>query len=124
MMINKGSNLSFTYHNTAKLIAKLLVDNNLDLTRVKAHHFFSGKNCPCTLRQNGLWHYFTQLVKYEYEILKLIDGIKIEFICDSEYVDNNGLIKFLPEDVKSINYKIIITHDNKSKELEFTTIIK
>ena len=49
---------------------------------------------------------------------------KIEFICDSEYVDNNGLIKYLSEDVKSINYKIIITHDNKSKELEFTTIIK
>ncbi len=124
MMINKGSNLSFTYHNTAKLIAKLLVDNNLDLTRVKAHHFFSGKNCPCTLRQNGLWNYFTQLVKYEYEILKLSNGIKIEFICDSEYVDNNGLIKFLPEHVKSISYKVIVTHNNKSKELEFTTIVK
>ena len=124
MMINKGSNLSFTYHNTAKLVAKLLVDNNLDLSRVKAHHFFSGKNCPCTLRQNGLWTYFTQLIKYEYEILKLLNDVKIEFICNEDYVDKNGLIKNLPSNIKSINYKVIVSHENKSKELNFTSIIK
>ena len=124
MMINKGSNLSFTYHNTAKLVAKLLVDNNLDLSRVKAHHFFSGKNCPCTLRQNGLWAYFTQLIKYEYEILKLLNDVKIEFICNEDYVDKNGLIKNLPSNIKSINYKVIVSHENKSKELNFTSIIK
>ena len=124
MMINKGSNLSFTYHNTAKLIAKLLVDNNLGLSRVKAHHFFSGKNCPCTLRQNGLWTYFVQLVKYEYEILKLLNDVKIEFVCDAEFIDKNGLIKYLPEEVKSIDYKLIVSHENKSKELYFTSIIK
>ena len=124
MMINKGSNLAFTYHNTAKLIAKLLVENNLDITRVKAHHFFSGKNFPCTLRENDLWNYFMKMVKIEYDMLKASNNIDIKFVCDSEYVDENGLIKELPLDVKSISYKVIVSDNNQTKELEFVSIIK
>lgn len=124
MMINKGSNLSFTYHNTAKLIAKLLVENNLGLDRVKAHHFFSGKNCPCTLRENGLWDYFLKMVKTEYDMLTSQKGFKIEFSCDEPFVNKNGLIKFIPDDVTSISYKVKISNDLETKELEFTSIVQ
>ena len=124
MMINKGSNLSFTYHNTAKLIAKLLVENKIGVERVRAHHFFSGKNCPCTLRENGLWDWFMKLVKCEYEMLNALNDIKVQFLCDQEYVDQNGLIKYFPDDVKTINYKVIVSNNEEQRELEFTTLIQ
>lgn len=124
MMINKGSNLSFTYHNTAKLIAKLLVENHLDLDRVKAHHFFSGKNCPCTLRENGLWTYFLQMVEIEYEMLKCANEVDIQFVCDSEFVNEKGLITNIPEELKSISYKVIVKHNEQVRELDFVTIVK
>ena len=72
-MVNEGSNLLVTWHKCAKLVANLLVNNNLDLTCVKPHHFFSGKPCPMTMRYNKMWEYFMQMVEIEFEILKLMD---------------------------------------------------
>ena len=48
-MINQGSDLYLTWHQTAKLCAYLLDKYNLTIDRVKPHHFFSGKPCPQTL---------------------------------------------------------------------------
>lgn len=82
-MVNKGSNPLVTWHNCAKLVAKLLVDNNLGLDDVKPHHYFSGKPCPNTMRTNHEWDHFKQMVEIEYEILKLMtDDTTITFKSD------------------------------------------
>ena len=40
--------------NAAALTAVLLARHKLDMTRVRQHHFWSGKNCPAELR-SGAW---------------------------------------------------------------------
>ena len=116
-MVNEGSDLYLTWQNTAKLCAKLCFDNNLDLSRIKPHHFFSGKDCPMTLRHANLWNYFLDLCKVELEILKLKDDVDINFICDSDLVDKYGRVIKLPQKETIINYQIEVI-DKKTNEKE------
>ena len=62
--VNPDSNFNKAMDNTASLIADLLVNHNLPLSAVKQHHDFAtnGKNCPETMRNNGLWDDFVQKV--------------------------------------------------------------
>lgn len=115
-MINQGSDLYLTWQKTAKLVAHLLKDNNLDLSKVKQHHFFSGKDCPMTLRHANLWDNFMKMVKYEYEILLLSENIEISFKCDSEYVDETGRIVSLPSEKTLIKYFVKVKDTKTSEE--------
>ncbi len=114
--INIGSDIYLTWQRTAKLVAYLLKENNLDINGVKQHHYFSGKNCPQTMRMNGMWDKFIELVMFEYKILLYKEeGYKIELICDNPCVDKLGRIK---EYNKPIKFIIKTTFKNKSEELE------
>lgn len=118
-MVNQGSNLMRTWHRCAKLVAKLLIDNNLSIARVKPHHFFSGKPCPETLRENDLWDYFIDLVKIEYQIEKNYSDVKIELLCDNENVLEDGLFeqdKKLSNQV--VNYKVCLSIGDKQRIIE------
>ena len=92
-MVNQGSNLMRTWHRCAKLVASLLIKYHLDVTRVKPHHFFSGKNCPQTLRENALWDYFMECVSVEYQIAKDFSDVKIEVLCNHPYIAKDGIIE-------------------------------
>lgn len=115
--INEGTDIHYTWQLTAKLVAKLLKDNNLTFDDVKQHHYFSGKNCPQTMRMNGLWDYFMSLVKVEYQVLLYKEeGYKIELVCDDKNVLPNGRVI---NDIKSkIKYIIKVTKDNKEENIE------
>lgn len=109
-MINKGSNLYTTWQVTAKLCASLCYQNNLDISRVKPHHFFSGKPCPQTMRTAGLWPKFLKHLECEYNILSKYNDIKIEFISnDKEYLDDAGRVIKLPEENKTISYTVKVS---------------
>ncbi len=121
-MLNEGSNLIRTWHRLAKLVAHLLVENNLDLSRVKPHHFFSGKPCPMTMRNNGYYNYFMDCVKFEYLILTRYNDVQIKFIPLTNNIDDDGLIKIdITND--SCKYKIILIHNYNQLELEYETKI-
>jgi len=68
--VNKGSDLWETWHITAKLVAQLMEENKLDITRVVGHHFYSAKNCPQPMMENDMeiWYKFVDLVKAEYAL--------------------------------------------------------
>jgi len=68
--VNKGSDLWETWHITAKLVAQLMEENNLDITRVVGHHFYSAKNCPQPMMEHDMeiWYKFVDLVKAEYSL--------------------------------------------------------
>lgn len=123
-MVNKGSDLYLTWQKTAKLVAHLLIDNNLDLTRVKPHHFFSGKDCPMTMRHAGLWKNFLELVKYEYKILKLSDGVTIEFNCDSDLIDKTGRLIKLPTSNQEIKYTVKVSNSESTETISLVTMVK
>lgn len=122
-MVNDKSSLIHTWHRCAKLVAHLLIDNNLDLSRVKPHHFFSGKNCPMTLRENNLWQYFLEMVKVEYTILHDFKDAEISLICDNPMINNDGTInlELLKEEV--VDYQIEIKYNKERKLLKFKTKI-
>lgn len=119
-MVNQGSNLMRTWHRLAKLVAHLLIDNNLPTSHVKPHHFFSGKPCPMTLRENNLWDYFMKCVEVEYLILKEYSDVKIELICENVEVNPDGIFeqdKKISSDV--IEYQIKLTHFKDIKVLNY-----
>lgn len=66
LCINSDGNFEKTMDNAAWLTAKLLKENNLTISAVKQHHDFSGKNCPQTIREKGLWNSFLTTVKKYY----------------------------------------------------------
>ena len=92
--INEGADIFLIWQRTAKLVAYLLDKNNLCFDDIKQHHYFSGKNCPQTMRMNNMWDVFMDLVEFEYQILKFKqEGYKIRLICDDQDVCANGRVK-------------------------------
>ncbi len=115
-MVNKGSNLLVTWHKCAKLVAHLLLNNNLTIDAVKPHHFFSGKPCPMTMRYNKMWDYFIRMVEVEFEILKLLsDDISIELNVE---VSNKGGV-LLEEVNDNVSYEVVIKSFDIVEKLTF-----
>ncbi len=107
--INQGSDLYSTWHNLAKLIAKLMDDNNLGMDRVQPHHYFSGKNCPGTMRNARLEQHFLEMVEAEYLVKTKLKGYTLEFSTTAnQYVDSRGRIFNLPDIATPITYKVRI----------------
>jgi N-acetylmuramoyl-L-alanine amidase CwlA len=114
--INDGTDIYYTIQKLAKLVAYLMKVNNLGIDRVVQHHYFSGKNCPQTIRKAKLWEFFKELVIVEFEIQKYIDlGFKISLKdYDTSYMNNVGRIIKLPNFEQKISYSVEIT-DNKGE---------
>lgn len=116
--ITKDTDLYYTWQKTAKLVARLLDQNNLTLDDVKQHHYFSGKNCPQTMRMNGMWNHFMELVAFEVAMLKFKqEGYKIDLIVSDPRVNKNGRIINI-ESLDAISYIIRTTKDGVVEELE------
>ena len=96
--VNNDSDIYYTWQKTAKLVAHLLYDNNLTFSDVKQHHYYSGKNCPQTMRMNDMWNHFMELVQYEYEALELIkEGYSFKIITNSTIINECGRVKNIDE---------------------------
>jgi len=95
--VNEGSDLWYTWQITAKLVAKLMIENNLDINRVVGHHFFTAKHCPAQLLENNmeLWNEFIKLVKTEYLFMtKYKDyDIRLKSLNDNIIQENGKLNK-------------------------------
>ena len=125
--VNRGTDIYFTIQRLAKLVAKLMDENNLGLDRVVQHHYFSGKDCPQTMRTEGYWEHFLDLVKAEYQMLLYKKmGFKFEFESyNTNYVDQLGrVINRGKRMVVNAHYLIrVIDPEGKSLEKEFSTTI-
>jgi len=73
-------NPQYIIHNTAELIAHLLYFKDYDISRVKQHFHWTGKNCPRVLREhdNASWNLL--ISKIEYRLDQLINGKPYETI--------------------------------------------
>lgn len=122
--VNEGSNIWLSFMRCAKLVAKLLDENDLEIYDIKQHHFFSGKNCPQTLRENGLWEQFLHLVEIERIVREFIkEGYTIKLIPHSEYLEPNGILTKLPKCVKGIEYSIETTKDGVTESYKFVKLV-
>ena len=125
--VNRGSDIYLTIQRLAKLVAKLLDENNLGFDRIVQHHYFSGKDCPQTMRTEGYWEHFLDLVKAEYQMLLYKKmGFKFEFISyNTNYVDQLGRVINRGKKVAiNAHYLIrVIDPEGNSLEKEFVTLI-
>ena len=115
--VTQNTDLYYTYQLSSKLTARLLKENNLTLDDIKQHHYFSGKDCPMTLRKNNLWNHFMHLVEVEQAVSNFIDeGYEFKLVPLTTNVLSNGRITNINED---IHYQIIIKYQNKEETLTF-----
>ena len=91
MCVTQQTDLYYTFQLAAKLTAYLMKKHQLTLENIKQHHYFSGKDCPETLRRNHLWSHFLDLVQVEYQMLCFVqEGYEINCIPLSSHIQQNG----------------------------------
>ena len=125
--VNEGSDLWWTWQLTAQLVADIMVRQNLDITRVRGHHFFSGKNCPQPMLENDLeiWYEFLELVEAEYELLTKFAGYEVSIVSNNpDIVDNDGRVVNQPNTTTAVTYTITFTKDGESESITLASMVK
>lgn len=120
--VDKGSDLWFTWQRTAQLVAKLMLDWDLDITRVKGHHFYTAKDCPQPLLENDLeiWWIFLDMVEHEYELLTTYKDSTVTFKSNSTVVDNHGRVTEQPLFSQIVTYTVSLN----GKEITLATCVE
>ena len=118
----RGSDIYYTWMKEAKLIACLMDKYNLTIDDVVPHHYFSGKDCPNTIRHSKMYKHVKNLFVIEFNVLKFIQkGNKISFYCNNEdYVSDNGKSYQIPKKDLMVNYYINVEKDGLVKTRRFT----
>ena len=124
--VNEGSDLWYTWQKTAQLVGDLMYRYNLDITRVKGHHFFSAKNCPQPMLENELrvWWEFIDLCEAEYNKIVQLDNSKITFTSNSDLIDNKGRVTKQSMTSELVTYTVTYEVDGKTYALELASIIE
>jgi len=123
--MNNGSDIYLTWHYTAKMVASLMITHGLPIERVRQHNFFSGKDCPRTMRNAHLWDNFLNMVKAEYMMQSLFPDYTFTFQSNStQYVDNRGRVIALPAAPTLVNYTITVTNGSgyNAEKVYYTTL--
>lgn len=124
--VDQGSDLWYTWQKTAQLVAYLMEQNNLDISRVQGHHFFDGKDCPQPLLENDLeiWREFIDLVEAEYELITVYKDYEISFESHNpDIIDNNGRFITTPDYPTCITYTVTITNGETTQSITLSSMI-
>ena len=122
--VNFGTNYTNVMRRCAKLVAELLIDYNLGLERVKQHHDFSGKDCPCVMRNNNRWEEFLNMVEIFYYCKTVLKDVTFKWTSLSPTIlDNEGHIINHPGEETVVRYKVEVTYLGETKTFEFSSIV-
>ena len=123
MCVDEGSDLYLTWAYNAKLVARLLKENNLPIEAVVQHHYFSGKDCPMAMRHAKLWPMFIKMVKAEYNMLTVLEDYDVKLYVADTHIKVDGRIIDLPDEAKIINYMVKVEakpgHKTAVKQKEY-----
>ena len=124
--VNEGSDLWYTWQKTAQLVADIMYRHNIDITKVKGHHFFSAKVCPQPFLERDLvlWWEFIDLVQAEYQKILLGDKYQYIFTSNSSLIDNKGRVIKQELYSKVIVYKVEIITNEGVETIELSTILE
>ena len=124
MSVNTSNDMYDTYQRTAKLVADILVRNNLDTTRVKQHNTWTGKNCPQVLIAGNYWNDFMKMVEIEYAMMTTYKDAKITMKSNNpDIVDNTGRVKNPPQTATTVSYTVTVTAGNTTKTQTFYCVV-
>ena len=108
--VNYGSDLYRTWQRMGKLVATLLDEYGLDVSAVKQHYDFNQKDCPKTLRNNGLWDTALDMIKVELIAKQYLSDYTLEFKSFSPlYLDDTGKVIAQGKDNVRLAYQITLT---------------
>ena len=126
--VNEGTDLWYTWQLTAQLVAHLMIQENLDITRVVGHHFYSAKNCPQPLLENDLeiWWEFIDMVELEHKLLTELSDYYYEMqaVGTQPAMNSNGRL-VMQEDAQIVTYKVQVvnTTTNQVEEITLATAV-
>ena len=124
MCVNMSGDIYDTVQITAQLVADILIRNNLDLSRVKMHNTWSGKNCPQVLRAGNYWWDFIDMVALNYEIMKNYPTAEITMVSDNPtIVDNAGRVIKAPNTTTTVSYTVTVKLDGQTKSIKLYSVI-
>ena len=116
--VNANTDVFYTWQKLAKLVAYLLDNNDLTTDDVVQHHYFSGKDCPITMRHSDMWNYFINMVQIEYNIRQYTkNGYEISFTPLSDIVNSVGRITSWPIKTTTLSYQVTVKKNGVEKSL-------
>ena len=122
--VNSGSDIYQTWQNTAKLVADILIRNDLTPKQVLNHNAFSGKDCPHAIRNANLWDDFMKMVEMEYLIQKYYSDYTIIFESLSpNVIDNDGRVIGNITGDTVVYYKVTVTKNAVSESIILSSVI-
>ena len=124
--VNKGSDLWYTWQKTAMLVADIMIRHNLDITKVKGHHFYTAKDCPQPLLENDLeiWWEFIELVQAEYERQTKFADVKFEYATTSELLNDKGRVTGQELTSEVVTYTVTVTNGDSVETVTLASIIE
>ena len=124
--VNAGSDYATTVRHLALLVAKLCVENNLPVTRVQGHHYFSGKGCPNQLMNGNYWEEFKNLVALEIFAMEHFSDYTFDWTSLSSSVDSTGKIAKTAKAGDVIQYSVVVKNSAKAvvKSATYSTVLK
>ena len=124
MCVNVSGDIYDTLQRTAQLVADIMIRNNLDLSSVKMHNTWSGKNCPQVLRAGNYWWDFIDMVKLHHEIMKNYPTAEITMVSDNPtIVDNTGRVVKAPETTTTVSYTVTVKLDGQTKSIKLYSVV-
>lgn len=128
MAVNTDGDIIDTVQRTAKLVANLLEQYDLDYNRVITHNTTDGKGDPYTLHNTiykGDWYFdrFMEHVKVEREVLANFSDATITFSSDSQLVSETGRVVVMPEFTTEVEYTITVTIGEVTKSITLVSVI-
>jgi hypothetical protein len=124
MCVNTDGDIYDTWQRTAKLVGGLMIEKDLDLSRVLQHNNFSGKNCPSSLIMTNYWSTFKDMVALEYLIQNEYANATITMVSNNpELLDNTGRIIDMPITTTAVTYNITVKVGDAEKTVTLGSVI-
>ena len=124
--VNKGSDLWYTWQKTAMLVADIMIRHDLDITKVKGHHFYTAKDCPQPMLENDLeiWWEFIELVEAEYERATTFKDAEFKMTTTSELLNEKGRVVGQELTSQVVTYTVEVKVGDKTETVTLSSIIE
>ena len=124
MNVNTSDDSYDTWQRTAKLVADILIRNNLDPTRVQMHNTFSGKNCAQVFLAGNIFPRFMEMVELEYTLQTKYKDVEITFKSNDETIlgDDGRIIK-APDVTTTVSYDVTVKSGSTTKTITLYSVV-
>lgn len=122
--VYEGVDFNMVMRRLAKLVAHLLIRYHLDLTDIKQHYDFSGKDCPQVIRHADRWSELLYLIQLEYFAQTELQGV--EFTWKSlmpEILDDEGKVINHPGVETAINYQVEVNFAGEKRSFTYASTL-